>query len=149
MEDGQTQALNAPIAPITEPANISPIERPTLHSAVVNRLRDMITDGQLPPGMRIHEGQLGPQLGVSRTPLREALDSFVDSTQKNVTGKVTLWLYRCSIRVLDRVSPNSLYDTSIGSFVMGADYDQKDAEGFIKLNALRMRIQAGKGRKLK
>lgn len=52
---------------------VLPIERPTLHSAVVGRLRDMITEGQLAPGSRIHEGQLGQQLGVSRTPLREAL----------------------------------------------------------------------------
>ena len=76
------------------------------------------------------------------TPLREALDGFVDSTQENVTGKVTLGLYRGSIRVLDRVSPNSLYDTSIGSFVMGADYDQKDAEGFINILGLPLRIEA-------
>jgi argininosuccinate synthase len=76
------------------------------------------------------------------TPLREALDGFVDSTQKNVTGKVMLGLYRGSIRVLDRVSPNSLYDTSIGSFVMGADYDQKDAEGFINILGLPLRIEA-------
>jgi DNA-binding GntR family transcriptional regulator len=52
---------------------VTRIERPTLHSAVVTRLRDMITEGQLAPGTRIHEGQLGKQLGVSRTPLREAL----------------------------------------------------------------------------
>jgi argininosuccinate synthase len=76
------------------------------------------------------------------TPLREALDSFVDSTQRNVTGKVTLGLYRGSIRVLDRQSPYSLYDTSIGSFVMGADYDQKDAEGFINILGLPLRIEA-------
>lgn len=54
-------------------ADVGRIERPTLHNAVVNRIRDMIIEGQLPPGMRIHEGQLGEQLGVSRTPLREAL----------------------------------------------------------------------------
>jgi DNA-binding GntR family transcriptional regulator len=54
-------------------AEVVRIERPTLHNAVVSRLRDMITEGQLPPGVRIHEGQLGKQLGVSRTPLREAL----------------------------------------------------------------------------
>jgi argininosuccinate synthase len=76
------------------------------------------------------------------TPLREALDSFVDSTQRNVTGKVTLGLYRGSVRVLDRQSPYSLYDTSIGSFVMGADYDQKDAEGFINILGLPLRIEA-------
>jgi argininosuccinate synthase len=76
------------------------------------------------------------------TPLREALDSFVDSTQKNVTGKITLGLYRGGVRVLDRESPYSLYDTSIGSFVMGADYDQKDAEGFIHILGLPLRIEA-------
>jgi argininosuccinate synthase len=76
------------------------------------------------------------------TPLREALDAFVDSTQINVSGEVTLGLYRGHLRVLDRVSPNSLYDTSIGSFVMGADYDQKDAEGFINILGLPLRIEA-------
>lgn len=54
-------------------AEVARIERPTLHSAVVTRLRDMITEGQLAPGTRVHEGQLGKQLGVSRTPMREAL----------------------------------------------------------------------------
>src|SRR5664279_143563 len=52
---------------------VARIERPTLHNVVISRIRDMIIEGQLPVGMRIHEGQLGLQLGVSRTPLREAL----------------------------------------------------------------------------
>jgi len=52
---------------------VARIERPTLHHVVVSRLRDMIIEGQLPAGVRIHEGQVGLQLGVSRTPLREAL----------------------------------------------------------------------------
>ena len=52
---------------------IARIERPTLHNVVVSRLRDMIIEGHLPAGTRIHEGQVGLQLGVSRTPLREAL----------------------------------------------------------------------------
>ena len=52
---------------------VARIERPTLHNVVVSRIRDMIIEGQLPAGVRIHEGQLGLQLGVSRTPLREAL----------------------------------------------------------------------------
>lgn len=54
-------------------AEIVRIERPTLHNVVVSRIRDMIIEGQLAAGVRIHEGQLGEQLGVSRTPLREAL----------------------------------------------------------------------------
>ena len=52
---------------------IAPIERPTLHEVVVSRLRDMIIEEQLPAGNRIHEGDLCQQLGISRTPLREAL----------------------------------------------------------------------------
>ncbi len=59
-----------------------------------------------------------------------------------MTGKVTLGLYRGNVRVLDRESPYSLYDTSIGSFVMGADYNQKDAEGFINILGLPLRIEA-------
>jgi argininosuccinate synthase len=78
------------------------------------------------------------------TPLREALDGFVDATQTYVTGKVTLELYRGNVRVLDRQSPYSLYDTSIGSFVMGADYNQKDAEGFINILGLPLRLAAAK-----
>ena len=54
-------------------SSVAPIERPTLHNVVVSRVRDMIIEGLLPAGSRIHEGQLGQQLGVSRTPLREAL----------------------------------------------------------------------------
>lgn len=49
------------------------IARPSLHDAIVTRVRDMIIEGELAPGTRIHEGQLGNALGVSRTPLREAL----------------------------------------------------------------------------
>ncbi|MEP7182484.1 MAG: GntR family transcriptional regulator [Betaproteobacteria bacterium] len=50
-----------------------PITRRSLHDEIVTRVRDMIIEGALAPGARIHEGQLGQQLGVSRTPLREAL----------------------------------------------------------------------------
>jgi DNA-binding GntR family transcriptional regulator len=50
-----------------------PIARPSLHDAIVARVRDMIIEGTLTPGMRVHEGNLGNELGVSRTPLREAL----------------------------------------------------------------------------
>lgn len=49
------------------------IERQPLHDAILNRLRDMIIEGHLPPGARLNEGQLGARLGVSRTPLREAI----------------------------------------------------------------------------
>ena len=86
--------------------------------------------------------------GLWFTPLREALDSFVETTQRNVTGTVTLGLYKGNVRILDRQSPFSLYDTSIGSFVMASDYNQKDAEGFINILGLPIRLAAvkkGKG----
>jgi DNA-binding GntR family transcriptional regulator len=52
---------------------VAPLSRRSLHDELVGRLRDMIIEGQLAPGTRIHEGQVGAALGVSRTPLREAL----------------------------------------------------------------------------
>jgi DNA-binding GntR family transcriptional regulator len=55
------------------PSPIVPLSRPTLHGQLVDRVRTLIVEGQLAPGTRIHEGELGKALGVSRTPLREAL----------------------------------------------------------------------------
>ena len=78
------------------------------------------------------------------TPLREALDSFVATTQRQVTGTVTMGLYKGNVRVLDRCSPYSLYDHSIGSFSMNSDYNQKDAEGFINILGLPLRLAAAK-----
>lgn len=57
-------------------AGVTRITRMTLHEAVLNQLRDMIIEGQLAPGSRINEGQLGASLGVSRTPLREAIKTL-------------------------------------------------------------------------
>jgi DNA-binding GntR family transcriptional regulator len=59
--------------PAGEGNGIVPLQRRSLHDELVERIRDMIIEGQLAPGTRIHEGQLGKALGVSRTPLREAL----------------------------------------------------------------------------
>ena len=71
--------------------------------------------------------------GLWFTPLREALDAFVASTQANITGAVKLSLYKGNIAVTGRTSPTSLYRPDIASFTMGAGYDQKDAEGFIRI----------------
>ena len=76
------------------------------------------------------------------TPLREALQSFVDATQRNVTGEVTVGLYKGNVRVLDRHSPYSLYNPSVAAFTMGADYNQKDAEGFINILGLPSKLAA-------
>jgi argininosuccinate synthase len=83
------------------------------------------------------------------TPLREALDGFVQSTQRHVTGMVTLGLYKGNVRIIDRQSPHSLYDTSIAGFTMKADYDQKDAEGFINILGLPVKLAAAKKQWLK
>jgi argininosuccinate synthase len=82
--------------------------------------------------------------GLWFTPLREALDAFVQATQRNVSGTVTLGLYKGNIRVLDRHSPYSLYDTSIAGFAMKADYDQNDAEGFINILGLPIKLAAAR-----
>ncbi len=78
------------------------------------------------------------------TPLREALDGFVGVTQRHVTGEVTLGLRKGNVRVLNRCSPYSLYDVGIAAFTMGAGYDQKDAEGFINILGLPIRLVAAK-----
>ena len=75
-------------------------------------------------------------------PLREALDAFVESTQRNVSGRVTLSLYKGNISVASRKSEHSLYRTDLSSFTMGAGYDQKDAEGFIRILGLPSRSRA-------
>jgi DNA-binding GntR family transcriptional regulator len=65
-------ALDGPqIDPADELGPRKPIVRHNLHDAIVSRVRDMIIEGTLSPGMRIHEGHLGQELGVSRTPLRD------------------------------------------------------------------------------
>jgi len=74
--------------------------------------------------------------GYWYTPLREALDGFIEQTQRTVTGEVRLRLYRGNVEVTGRSSPYSLYSEDIASFTMGASYDQKDAEGFINLIGL-------------
>jgi len=80
--------------------------------------------------------------GLWFTPLREALDAFVESTQKNVTGTVALALYKGNVSVASRKSEYSLYRTDLSSFTMGDSYDQKDAEGFIRILGLPSRSRA-------
>ncbi|SMF04134.1 argininosuccinate synthase [Alteromonadaceae bacterium Bs31] len=83
------------------------------------------------------------------SPERSMMQSAIDESQQCVNGDVRLKLYKGSVTVVGRRSPDSLFDESIATFEDDAGaYDQKDAGGFIKLNALRMRIAAQKGRKL-
>jgi argininosuccinate synthase len=80
--------------------------------------------------------------GLWFTPLREALDAFVEKTQAYMTGSVTLSLYKGNISIASRQSEHSLYRTDLSSFTMGAEYDQKDAEGFIRILGLPSRSRA-------
>ncbi|HKB98330.1 MAG TPA: argininosuccinate synthase [Terriglobales bacterium] len=80
--------------------------------------------------------------GLWFTPLREALDAFVETTQQNLTGAVTLSLYKGNVSIVSRKSEYSLYRTDLSSFTMGASYDQKDAEGFIRILGLPSRCRA-------
>ncbi|HQY29005.1 MAG TPA: argininosuccinate synthase [Burkholderiaceae bacterium] len=79
------------------------------------------------------------------SPERRALQVLIDHTQQSVNGTVTLRLYKGNVIVVSRKSPDSLFDARISTFEddQGA-YDQADAGGFIKLNALRLRIAANK-----
>jgi argininosuccinate synthase len=74
--------------------------------------------------------------------LKNAFDAFIDSTQKNVTGKVKLKLYKGTIKFAGMVSDYALYNESISSFSTGDLYDQNDATGFIHLYSLPYKIQA-------
>ena len=81
------------------------------------------------------------------SPERHALQAAIDQTQTVVNGDVRVSLYKGNITVTGRRSSDSLFDESIATFEEdGGAYDQADAEGFIKLNALRLRIAATKGR---
>src|SRR6266550_1087661 len=68
---------------------------------------------------------------------------LIDDTQQNVSGDVRLKVYRGNVMVVGRRSPNSLYDERIATFEADTVYNQRDAEGFIKLNALRLRLRGG------
>ena len=73
------------------------------------------------------------------SPEREMLQALVDKSQRNVTGEVKLDLYKGNCILVGRRSPKSIYNEGIVTFEAGKDYDQKDAKGFIKLNALRLK----------
>ena len=83
------------------------------------------------------------------SPEREMMQKMIDESQEYVNGTVRLKLYKGSVTCVGRKSDNSLFDEAIATFDddEGA-YNQADAEGFIKLNALRLRIASQKGRKL-
>jgi len=80
--------------------------------------------------------------GLWYSPLRRALDAFIDSTQEKVTGDIELKLYRGNISISGRRSPYSLYHTGLATFEEDELYDQKDAGGFINLFGLPLQVEA-------
>ncbi len=74
--------------------------------------------------------------GLWFTPLRKALDAFVDETQKNVTGTVRVRLYKGTIAIAGRSSKYSLYNTELATYTSGDTFDHKASEGFIKIFGL-------------
>ena len=80
-------------------------------------------------------------------PEREMLQAAIDRSQEHVSGSVRLKLYKGNVITLGRESPNSLYSEAHVTFEEDSVYNQRDAEGFIKLNALRLRLAARLGDK--
>ncbi|HEU0174004.1 MAG TPA: argininosuccinate synthase [Blastocatellia bacterium] len=76
------------------------------------------------------------------TPLRQALDAFVNRLTAPVSGDVKLKLYKGNVIVAGRTSPNTLYRPDLASFTMGASYDQEDAAGFINIFGLPLKVKA-------
>jgi argininosuccinate synthase len=108
------------------------IESITLDREVV-RLRDSL-------GVKFAENVY---YGFWFAPEFDLMRRMIDEMQQPVTGDVRLKLYRGNVIVVGRRSPNSLYDERIATFEADTVYNQRDAEGFIKLNALRLRLRGG------
>ena len=87
--------------------------------------------------------------GYWYSPERLALQKLVDAAAAGVTGTIKVKLYKGNITVCARKSPVSLYRPDYATFEEDTVYDQKDAEGFIKINALRLKLKAMAGRKVK
>jgi argininosuccinate synthase len=75
------------------------------------------------------------------SPEREMLQAAIDASQKTVTGTARVKLFKGHVRTVGRKSPTSLYNTELVTFEADTVYNQRDAEGFIKLNALRLRLR--------
>ncbi|MEK7313679.1 MAG: argininosuccinate synthase, partial [Deltaproteobacteria bacterium] len=87
--------------------------------------------------------------GYWYSPERLALQKLIDEATAGVTGSIKVKLYKGNVTVCARKSPVSLYHPDYATFEEDTVYNQKDAEGFIKINALRLKIKAMTGRKVK
>ncbi len=80
--------------------------------------------------------------GFWYAPERELLQGLIDEAQQRVSGTARLKLYKGNVTVTGRKSPNSLFSEDFATFEKDTVYNQKDAEGFIKINALRLKIRS-------
>lgn len=111
-----------------------------IESITLDRESAFLKDSLMPQYARL------VYFGFWFSPEREALQALVDETQENVTGTVRLKLYKGNCIVTGRKSPCSLYDPKVTSFDVAGGYNQADATGFIRLNALRLKIDATRRR---
>ena len=116
----------------------------TILMAAHDQLEELILDRETMEAKK----KLGSQMaqvvyeGKWFTPLREAIQAFVESTQKYVTGEVKFKLYKGNIIKAGTTSPYSLYSETLASFTTGDQYDHHDAEGFITLFGLPLKVRA-------
>ena len=109
----------------------------TIESLTMDRELMHLRDGLIPKYAELIYN------GFWYAPEREALQAFIDDSQKSVSGTVRLKLYKGTVTTVGRKSPFSLYDEAIASMEgVASDYDPDDASGFIRLNALRLRRRA-------
>ncbi|MBN1418899.1 MAG: argininosuccinate synthase [Planctomycetes bacterium] len=116
----------------------------TVLHAAHRALQGLVLDREV---MRLRDGWVPKYAelvydGFWFAPEREALQAAIDRTESDVTGEVRLRLFKGAATVLGRRSPRSLYDPALATFEEGSGYDQADATGFIRLNALRLRVRA-------
>ncbi|MEN6306054.1 MAG: argininosuccinate synthase, partial [Armatimonadia bacterium] len=93
------------------------------------------------PGLELRWSEL-VYYGLWFTPLREAIDAFITETQKTVTGKVTVKLYKGNCEAVARESEYSLYDFSLASYGEADVFDQTKSKGFIDIWALPAKVAA-------
>jgi DNA-binding GntR family transcriptional regulator len=131
--------------PFTD-AGVTRITRVTLHDAVLNQLRDMIIEGSLAPGQRINEGQVGAALGVSRTPLREAIKTLASEGLVEIVparGAVVRRFSEANIREILEVLKALEQTAALRLCAAGSD---ADIAGIVRLHDEMMRLYAARDR---
>ncbi len=132
---------------MSEPAEAYPrIQRRTLHEEVLERLRDMIIEGRLEPGQRINEGAVGAQLGVSRTPLREAIKTLASEGLVEMQPAKGAVVRRFSVRDLREILEVIESLEQLGGRMACAQATDEQIEALLALHARMMELYAQRNR---